>query len=71
MIFASCYWFLTKSKYSSVTIPESLVRYSSANWLDDNKSMIVLGVRYNLFKGKKYNEKASKLQNSDRDTGMF
>lgn len=71
MIFASCYWFLTKSKYSSVTIPESLVKYSSANWIDDNKSMIVVGVRYNLFKGKKYNEKASKLQNSDRDTGMF
>lgn len=71
MISASCYWFLTKSKYSTVTIPESLVKYSSSNWIDDNKSMIVLGLRYNIFKGIKYNEKASKLQNADRDTGMF
>lgn len=43
----------------------------SAFGYDDNKSMIVIGVRYNLFRGKKYNEKASKLQNADRDTGMF
>ena len=43
----------------------------SAFGYDDNKSMIVIGVRYNLFRGIKYNEKASKLQNADRDTGMF
>lgn len=71
MLYASCYWFLTKSKYSTVTIPESLVKYSSSNWIDDNKSMIVLGLKYNIFKGIKYQEKASKLQNADRDTGMF
>ncbi|MDD4059062.1 MAG: TonB-dependent receptor, partial [Bacteroidales bacterium] len=71
MVYASCYWFLTKSKYKTSTIPESLVKYSSFNWIDDNKSMIVVGIRYNLFKGKKYNEKSSKLQNADRDTGMF
>lgn len=71
MISASCFWFLTKSKYRTSTIPESLVKYSSYNWIDDNKSMIVLGLRYNIFKGIKYQEKASKLQNADRDTGMF
>lgn len=71
MVSASCYWFLTKSKYKASTIPESLVTYNSFNWIDDNKSMIVLGIRYNIFKGIKYNEKASKLQNADRDTGMF
>ena len=71
MLYASCYWFLTKSKYKTSTIPESLVKYSSFNWIDDNKSMIVVGIRYNLFKGKKYNEKSSKLQNADRDTGIF
>ncbi len=71
MLYASCYWFLTKSKYKTTTIPESLVKYSSFNWIDDNKSMIVVGIRYNLFKGKKYNEKASMLQNSDKDAGMF
>ena len=71
VISASCFWFLTKSKYRTSTIPESLVKYSSFNWIDDNKSMIVLGVKYNIFKGIKYHEKASKLQNADRDTGMF
>lgn len=70
-LFASCFWFMTKSKYRTTTIPESLVKYSSFNWINDNKSMIVVGLSYNLFKGKKYDEKASKLQNSDRDTGMF
>ena len=71
MVSASCFWFLTKSKYRTSTIPESLVKYSSYNWIDDNKSMIVLGLKYNIFKGIKYQEKASKLQNADRDTGMF
>lgn len=70
-LFASCYWFMTKSKYRTVTIPESLVKYSSFNWINDNKSMVVIGLSYNLFKGKKYDEKASKLQNADKDTGMF
>ncbi len=71
MLYASCYWFLTKSKYKTTTIPESLVKYSSFNWIDDNKSMIVIGIRYNLFKGRKYSEKASTLQNADRDAGIF
>lgn len=70
-VYASCYWFLTKSKYSSTTIPESIVKYTSNNWIDDNKSMIVIGIRYNLFKGRKYSEKASTLQNADRDAGIF
>lgn len=70
-LFASCYWFMTKSKYRTVTIPESIVKYTSFNWINDNKSMIVVGLSYNLFKGKKYDEKASKLQNADRDAGIF
>lgn len=70
-LFASCYWFMTKSKYRTVTIPESTVKYSSFNWINDNRSMIVVGFSYNLFKGKKYDEKASKLQNADRDAGIF
>ena len=70
-VYASCYWFLTKSKYCSTTIPESIVKYTSNNWIDDNKSMIVIGIRYNLFKGRKYSEKASTLQNADRDAGIF
>lgn len=62
---------MTKSKYRTVTIPESIVKYTSFNWINDNKSMIVVGLSYNLFKGKKYDEKASKLQNADRDAGIF
>lgn len=70
-LYTSCYWFLTKAKYRTSTIPESLVKYSGYSYINDNKSMIVIGISYNFFKGKRFNEKASKLRNADRDAGMF
>jgi len=70
-VFASIYWIFTRSKYRTSTIPESIVNFHNFSWINDNASMFVLGISYNLVKGKSYSEKARKLQNADRDSGMF
>jgi len=51
--------------------PGSIVNFHNFSWINDNASMFVLGISYNLVKGKSYSEKARKLQNADRDSGMF
>jgi hypothetical protein len=70
-VFASIYWIFTRSKYRTSTIPESIVNFHNFSWINDNASMFVVGISYNLVKGKSYSEKARKLQNADRDSGMF
>ncbi|MBP1631357.1 MAG: hypothetical protein H6Q15_2250, partial [Bacteroidetes bacterium] len=45
--------------------------FHNFSWINDNASMFVVGISYNLVKGKSYSEKARKLQNADRDSGMF
>jgi hypothetical protein len=70
-VFASIYWIFTRSKYRTSTIPESIVNFHNFSWINDNASMFVVGISYNLVKGKNYSEKARKLQNADRDSGMF
>ncbi len=65
------WWLGTLSKYHTYTIPESIVKYERYSKIHDNASMVVIGFSYNFNKGKKYNESQKKLQNSDRDAGVF
>lgn len=69
-IYATDIWFLTRSRYSSYTLPTNILQSTSKTWIDDNKSMFVLGFSYDFSSGK--NMKLNrKLQNKDTDTGVF
>ena len=69
-IFAADYWLFTRSRYSGESMPTSILQSTYKTWIDDNKSMFVLGFSYNFSTGKniKINRK---LQNKDSDTGSF
>ena len=69
-IYAMDFWFLTRSRYSSNSLPTSILQSAGKTWIDDNKSMFVLGFSYDFSSGKnlKLNRK---LQNKDTDTGTF
>lgn len=64
-------WFLVDADYKSRTLNESLVKYNFVNNIIDNKSMFTLGIIYNFGVGKKYNESERRLNNRDRDAGLF
>jgi hypothetical protein len=69
-IYATDIWFLTRSRYSSYTLPTNILQSTNKTWIDDNKSMFVLGFSYDFSSGK--NMKLNrKLQNKDTDTGVF
>ncbi len=67
---ATCLWFLTRSKYSSALLPTNILQQNSRTWINDNASMVVLGLTYHFSTGHnlKYQKK---LQNADRDNGSF
>ena len=69
-IFAADYWLFTRSRYSGYSMPTSILQSTYKTWIDDNKSMLVLGFSYDFSTGKelKINRK---LQNKDSDTGSF
>lgn len=64
------HWLLTKSKYKSEILPNDVMKYTSRTWIDDNKSMIVVGVSWNFNNGKRIDERRD-LKNSDSDRGTF
>jgi hypothetical protein len=67
---ASCLWLLTKSKYKSEIKNNPVIEYHSHSWIDDNKSMVVLGLSWNFSSGK--TEESSKLlNNAFRDKAVF
>jgi len=69
-IYVTDIWFLTRSRYSSYTLPTNILQSTNKTWIDDNKSMFVLGFSYDFSSGK--NMKLNrKLQNKDTDTGVF
>jgi len=68
--FAECLWFLTKAKYNHETIPNSVLHYDYHNHINDNKSMITLGLSWNFSKGKSH-KIDRELQNKDTDKGIF
>ena len=69
-IFAADYWIFTRSRYSGYSMPTSVLQSTYKTWIDDNKSMFVLGFSYDFSTGKsiKINRK---LRNKDSDTGSF
>ena len=69
-ITAGCLWLFTKSKYHSETLDNNVMNYSSDNYINDNKSMVTLGISWNLFKGKNV-DVDKKLDNKDNDRGTF
>ena len=69
-IYAEDYWLFTRSHYSGNSLPTSILQSTHKTWIDDNKSMFVLGFSYDFSSGKNLKIKR-KLQNKDSDTGAF
>lgn len=69
-ITAGCMWLFTKSKYEVESLERNLLYLDSHTYIDDNKSMFVLGFAWNFSKGKMLNVQ-KKLQNQDNDKGTF
>ena len=69
-IYAADIWFLTRSRYSGYSLPTSILQSTNKTWIDDNKSMFVLGFSYDFSSGKTLKLKR-KLLNKDTDTGAF
>jgi hypothetical protein len=69
-IFARCHFFLTRARYSGNSLPTSILQSTNKTWIDDNKSMLVLGFSYDFSSGKTLKLKR-KLLNKDTDTGAF
>lgn len=68
---ANCYWFLTEAVYQTESIATSLVEYNFSKHINDNNSMVVLGISWRFNKGSQYNEGSRYRNNSDRDSGLF
>lgn len=69
-ITASCQWFLTKARYKEQVLDNDFIKHSSRSWINDNKSMIVIGFSWNFSRGKK-GDFNKLLNNSDTDNGTF
>ena len=69
-IFAADYWLFTRAHYSIYSMPTSILQSTYNTWIDDNKSMFVLGFSYDFCTGKNFKINR-KLQNKDSDTGSF
>lgn len=67
---ASCQWFLTKAKYKERILDNKSISHVSTSWIDDNKSMFIIGFSWNFSHGK-HSEYDQKLNNSDTDKGTF
>lgn len=66
----SCLWFLTKAKYEERLLGNALVRHTSRTWINDNRSMVTIGVSWNFSTGKK-KDFTKQLNNSDSDKSAF
>ena len=69
-IFAADYWIFTRSRYSGYSMPTSILQSTNKTWINDNKSMFVIGFSYDFSTGKNFKINR-KLQNKDSDTGSF
>lgn len=67
---AGCYWAFTKSKYKSSTLPNEILKRTASSYINDNRSMFVLGISWNFSKGKEWSIK-KKINNKDSDKGLF
>lgn len=69
-IYVSNYWAFTRSRYSGYTLPKNILQRHYKTWIDDNRSMFVVGFGYNFSSGKSFNINR-KLRNKDSDKGSF
>lgn len=69
-ITAGCYWLFTKSKYYYETLPNDVLRHSCRSYIDDNRSMITIGLSWNFSTGRKLSIDR-KIHNADTDKGTF
>lgn len=65
-----CLWMFTKSKYRYELLPNNVVSNVSSSYINDNRSMVVFGISWNLQKGKNISLK-KKINNKDSDDGLF
>ena len=63
-------WLFTPAKYESETFDNPILKQKEQHVIDDNRRMIVLGVSYNFFSGKKKNIRKN-INNYDSDAGAF
>ncbi len=68
--FAADYWLFTRSRYAGYSMPTSILQSTYKTWINDNKSMFVIGFSYDFSSGKNFRINR-KLQNKDSDTGSF
>lgn len=66
----NCMWFLTKAKYEERLLDNPLVKHTSRTWINDNRSMVTIGVSWNFSTGKK-KDFTKQLNNSDSDKSAF
>ena len=69
-ITAGCYWIGTRAQYSSYNLPTNILHTQQKNWINDNASMVILGVSWDFTTGKKFRIQRS-IQNRDNDSGRF
>lgn len=65
-----CYWLFTRARYSSESVPTSLLQFHRKNWINDNASMFVIGISWDFTSGKDYRIQ-KKLDTTDHDSGLF
>ena len=63
-------WLFAPAKYESETFDNPILKQTEQHVIDDNRRMIVLGVSYNFFSGKKKNIRKN-INNYDSDAGAF
>jgi hypothetical protein len=69
-LFAKCFWIFSKSKYSGETIPNNILQYDYHTHINDNRSMLTLGLSCTFTKGKNHTVNRS-IKNKDYDRGTF
>ena len=63
-------WLFVPAKSSSETLDNPILKQTEQHVIDDNRRMIVLGISYNFFSGKKKNIRKN-INNYDSDAGAF
>ena len=63
-------WMFAPAKYESQTFDNSVMNQTEQHIIKDNRRMLMLGVSYNIFSGKKKNIRKN-INNYDSDAGAF
>ena len=63
-------WMFAPAKYESQTFDNSIMNQTEQHIIKDNRRMLMLGVSYNIFSGKKKNIRKN-INNYDSDAGAF